>query len=178
MSRIRGVFDYDLVSKSFMYWLSKYEHEFLGWASCPTLPYWVNVVPANDGTKPILWEVVFSETGSSAPTFSRWLLASMQGRQLGKYCSSMLMSHALIWGPSMVSPLMAHTRAWKQIFSHCVTVNRFQNSNGQSISYWKLKQTDRIPRPILFCSGICWWNRVRHPSYFIFSLFSNYLFCL
>ena len=39
MSRIRGVFGYELVSKNFIHWLSKYEHEFLGWASCPTLPY-------------------------------------------------------------------------------------------------------------------------------------------
>ena len=39
MSRIRGVFGYVLVSKSFIHWLSRYEHEFLGWASCPTLPY-------------------------------------------------------------------------------------------------------------------------------------------
>ena len=39
MSRIRGVFGYELVSKNFIHWLPKYEHEFLGWASCPTLPY-------------------------------------------------------------------------------------------------------------------------------------------
>ena len=39
MSRIRGVFGYKLVSKSFIHLLSKYENEFLGWASCPTLPY-------------------------------------------------------------------------------------------------------------------------------------------
>ena len=39
MSRITCVFGYELVSKSFIHWLSKYEHKFLGWASCPTLPY-------------------------------------------------------------------------------------------------------------------------------------------
>ena len=39
MSRIWGVFGYELVSKNFIHWLLKYEHEFLGWASCPTLPY-------------------------------------------------------------------------------------------------------------------------------------------
>ena len=39
MSRIRDVFGYELVSKSFIHWLSRYDHEFLGWASCPTLPY-------------------------------------------------------------------------------------------------------------------------------------------
>ena len=30
---------HELVSKISIHWLSKYEHEFLGWASCPTLPY-------------------------------------------------------------------------------------------------------------------------------------------
>ena len=39
MSRIRGVFGYELVSKSFIHWLYRYEYGFLGWASCPTLPY-------------------------------------------------------------------------------------------------------------------------------------------
>ena len=44
MSRIRGVFGYELISKNFIHWLSKYEHEFLGWASCPTLPYSLTTV--------------------------------------------------------------------------------------------------------------------------------------
>ena len=39
MSRIRGVLGHELVSKISIHWLSKYEHDFLGWASCPTLPY-------------------------------------------------------------------------------------------------------------------------------------------
>ena len=39
MSKIRGVFGYELVSKSFIHWLSKYKHAFLGCACCPTLPY-------------------------------------------------------------------------------------------------------------------------------------------
>ena len=32
MSRIRGVLGHELVSKISIHWLSKYEHEFLGWA--------------------------------------------------------------------------------------------------------------------------------------------------
>ena len=39
MSRIRGVLGHELIPKISIHWLSKYEHEFLGWASCPTLPY-------------------------------------------------------------------------------------------------------------------------------------------
>ena len=38
-ARIQGVFGHELISKSFIHWLLRYEPGFLGWASCPMLPY-------------------------------------------------------------------------------------------------------------------------------------------
>ena len=61
---------------------------------------------------------------SSSLTF----LAVKQDLQVGKYCRIVLASRSFICASSIVPPLITHTRAWKQMFRHCVTMNMFQNS--------------------------------------------------
>ena len=86
----------------------------------------------------ILWAspafLLFLPDGWVPFSSSLSLLAVKQDRfQVGKYCRIMLASRSFICASSIVPPLITHTRAWKQIFSHCVTVNMFKSSTFKYI---------------------------------------------
>ena len=51
-AEIWRAFDYKSISKSFIHWLLRYEPRFLGWASCPMLPYYGGIYAGVYGSIP------------------------------------------------------------------------------------------------------------------------------